>query len=332
MAIIPSLPGLIAVIKVNGAIAEEYENPNGEEKPPMTRDDFDLPATHGEALPYIVKYIEAKPSAPYEFHVTKMSHFRGRGHHIASQVSRDGRSLTLRHEPDDILSGQPQPWISIDKGYYSGNPTSGYETHFFQFAAFNIVETDRLTSEALDRQMSVAQRCGTLKVSLFNMQKSGIDNSPVTGTKQLQHHPHAADLAEEAAKGKAVDCFTAYTTKPMVGTPSKRPIGKYTDGKKRPFAVFEFRYRTREGLMREGAIPRPSIAEQVEGMSNDEIRQRLTQVMEANERSATVSPGPKDTRRIKREAEEEICDDEFMARYKARRLDNVRLEVDLSDD
>jgi hypothetical protein len=71
-------------------------------------------------------------------------------------------------------------------------------------------------------------------------------------------------------------------------------------------------------------------------MTEEETRRRLIQVLEENQRSS-AGPGErgveevKDPRGIKREAEE-AAEAEFMERYKARRLEDGRVEVDLTDD
>lgn len=67
------------------------------------------------------------------------------------------------------------------------------------------VETGRLSSGTLEQQMSVARRCGSLRVVFFNMQQSELDNTPMVSTKLNQN---VTQLAEKAVKGKAVDCFT----------------------------------------------------------------------------------------------------------------------------
>ncbi|KAK4154699.1 hypothetical protein C8A00DRAFT_14196, partial [Chaetomidium leptoderma] len=315
MAVIRWIPGLEVTIHV-GTTAQEYEEPHPEG---ITREEFDLPANHGEAMPYIVKYIEAKPGARYSFHVTKRATFRGRGQHIAYDTFCDGKkSTSLSHEPNH---NQGRKWKTSTAGIWSGNPTAGYKNHKFMFAAFDIVD---LPSGNLELQRSTAQQSGVLKVRVYNMQQSILEDMlPVMLAPDFQD----AKLAEKAAKGKTVDSFTTYLTTPGTPPPSKCQVKKYTDPKGRPFAVFEFRYRTKEGLMREGIIPRPSIAEQVQGMSEDELRQQLTRLMEQN----TACPIPPDTLSFTHEAAD-IDDSEFMARYKARRLGNGRIEVDLTDD
>jgi hypothetical protein len=54
--------------------------------------------------------------------------------------------------------------------------------------------------------MSVARRCGTLKVSFYHMLES-LGNEPPPHA--VKCHSHVTEVAEKAVKGKAVDCFTA---------------------------------------------------------------------------------------------------------------------------
>ncbi|KAK4038982.1 hypothetical protein C8A01DRAFT_37031 [Parachaetomium inaequale] len=70
------------------------------------------------------------------------------------------------------------------------------------------------------------------------------------------------------------------------------PKDKNSDLCERPFAVFEFRYRTRDGLVKEGIIPRPSrmamsahqkVEEDIGNMSEDEVRERLAVYMQKDE-------------------------------------------------
>ncbi|KAG7293631.1 hypothetical protein NEMBOFW57_003685 [Staphylotrichum longicolle] len=79
-----------------------------------------------------------------------------------------------------------------------------------------------------------------------------------------------------------------------------------------------------DGLIKEGIIPRPDAGKEVDNMTEAEVRQRLVELMEQQSQTPN-NP------RIKREASP-MADDEFMARYKTRRLDNGKVEVDLTDD
>lgn len=148
MAIINIVPGLEATIKVNGITAAEYENPDPEESHALTHVDFDLPGTTDQALPLVVKYIEAKPGERYEFCVAKKFWFHQRNHHIAYGVSMDGFNLNLRHQPAHNHRARKQEWHASTSGYISGNPTAGYENHLFQFSALDIGTVQLFSNDA----------------------------------------------------------------------------------------------------------------------------------------------------------------------------------------
>ncbi|KAL1838549.1 hypothetical protein VTJ49DRAFT_2547 [Mycothermus thermophilus] len=112
-------------------------------------------------------------------------------------------------------------------------------------------------------------------------------------------------------------------------------VKNYVDPKNRPFAVFEFRYRSNKGLIRECIIPRaPTATDEVQGMSEDQLRQRLAQVLKENQRLAQEVAERKviESKSIGIKREVEVDEDKFVAKYKARKLDNGRLEIDLTDD
>jgi hypothetical protein len=137
MAVIPStiIPGLKVIVEVPGTTAEEHENRN-DKAPPMKADQFDLPAAHDEAtdLPCVVRYIEAVPGQLFRIRVIKEAHFQQSTHHIAYRVFIDNESMAWAQEMRD----PGQRWESMRDSCYSGNPTVGYKSHKFQFAALNI--------------------------------------------------------------------------------------------------------------------------------------------------------------------------------------------------
>ncbi|KAL1838548.1 hypothetical protein VTJ49DRAFT_2546 [Mycothermus thermophilus] len=230
-------------------------------------------------------------------------------------------------------------------------------------------EASDLPTEVIQQQKELAKDYGTIRVEFFRMTTCGIEPSRSCGISSAPSRPSptpfsAPDPMEEVSekafkKGRAVDCVTKMVE---VDLPSKRPLprlkvapkprrapkpkqirkpieapklkGTFTDPRKRPFAVFEFRYRSKEGLMREAVIPRPTRVDQLQDLSSEELRKRLAQMMEVNERLAEQATRRNATDamatvRGKRPAED---DGEIMAKYKARRLNNGRLEIDLTDD
>jgi hypothetical protein len=138
MAVISSIPGLEATVLVNGVAAVEYQDPDAEESHTMAREQFDLPQPYDQALPHVVRYIEAKPGAPYLFQVAKKYHIRGQNHHVAYSVSVDGQKFGPCHQPAHTRRDRKGQWTSTLDSYISGNPTAGYQRHSFQFAALDI--------------------------------------------------------------------------------------------------------------------------------------------------------------------------------------------------
>jgi hypothetical protein len=138
MAVIPSIPGLEATIVVNGVTAVEYQDPDAEEGHTMAREEFDLPEPYHQALPHVVKYIEATPGAPYQFQVAKKHHIRGQNHHVAYSVSVDGHNFGPRHQPAHTRRCRMGQWADATSCYMTGSPTAGYQSHSFQFAALDI--------------------------------------------------------------------------------------------------------------------------------------------------------------------------------------------------
>jgi hypothetical protein len=138
MAVIPSIPGLEATIVVNGVTAVEYQDPDAEESHSMAREEFNLPGPYHQALPHVVKYIEAIPGALYMFQVAKKYHIRGQNHHIAYSASVDGNTFLPLHQPAHTRRCRKGEWTSTIDSYMSGNPTTGYRYHSFRFAALDI--------------------------------------------------------------------------------------------------------------------------------------------------------------------------------------------------
>jgi hypothetical protein len=134
MAVIQSIPGLEATIEVGGATVNEYDDPNDEAKE-MKADDFDLPAAYTQDmdLPCVVRYIEAVPGQLFQVRLVKETHFQKRSNHIGYLLRVDNESLPGKQE-----QCASERWNSIINSCWSGNPTIGYKTHKFRFAALSI--------------------------------------------------------------------------------------------------------------------------------------------------------------------------------------------------
>lgn len=233
MAIINSVPGLTACVKVNGEPATEYENPDDEVRG-LDIDLFDV----GDGLspdnpqtPYVIKYIEAKPGAPYGFHIAKEPSFRNRSHHVGIGVIIDGTRMGLLHtNPEPAGLGQPRDPSSIDIRHTTrGNPEDGFQRESFVFSALetgmewrvlhngptrsayheaDLVETTAVADGELQRQLALAKHCGVLKVALFHMMESERESGPYHRCRQCGTSDGPQTISEKALKGKALDCRT----------------------------------------------------------------------------------------------------------------------------
>ncbi|KAK0735184.1 hypothetical protein B0T26DRAFT_746997 [Lasiosphaeria miniovina] len=97
MAIFKRIKGLEVTIKVNGATAREYDNPDAVQQVPKDLKDFDIanPVIGRTKAPYVLKYIDAKLGALFSLGVYKSANCKPRIHHI---VDTDDLNLGLRHD------------------------------------------------------------------------------------------------------------------------------------------------------------------------------------------------------------------------------------------
>ncbi|KAK3320776.1 hypothetical protein B0T19DRAFT_403400 [Cercophora scortea] len=325
MAVITELPGLEATILVNGAAAKEYIDDSAD-------DEQDQPD-----CPTVVKYIESVPGASFSIRFVKDKKFRHSSHHIAYKVAVDGIRTSLLHAD---RTSRNKRWETTRKEMTLGNPKDGYKKGRFRFAKLDVVNDDDLSVEEKKNLFEQAKDLGTLKVLVYHM-KPDEKRERSSGKRFAYSEPVVNRVAEKALKGREIDCRTDFDCIPA---PSHRPSETrsiYEDPEKRHFAVFEFRYRSKEGLMKEGIIPRPRPADEVDGMSEAEVRRLAREFLELRRNQANwlqnqstngdVKVKTEAKRGIKRDASD-MGDATFMSRYKARRLNGGSLEVDLTDD
>ncbi|KAK4202971.1 hypothetical protein QBC40DRAFT_275628 [Triangularia verruculosa] len=344
MAILPSIPGLTVTIDVADKVAKEYNDPDVDSmQTDMQPEEFDLPVPHTHTargnIPYIVKYIEAKPKALFAFHVTLSKRFPHRSHHVAYKVVTDGTKTSTKHITEKCRV--ERGGLSVLESYFSAKsartPGGNHIIRRFCFAALDVVESDHFSAEEVKKQMARAKECGVLKVLLYHMEDSNGQYRP-NGTSVYPESSAEARtaMAEKVFKGRAVDCVTSVVSEPSKG-PTRHLVDIYHDRKRRPFAIFEFRYRSKDGLIKEGIISPPTVSDEVEEMSEGEVRRKLSELLEQNQRQSQQGQDVKPSRGVKREADRMEIDDwapdpAFERRYRTRRLSHGRMEIDLTDD
>ncbi|KAI0023710.1 hypothetical protein F4780DRAFT_785469 [Xylariomycetidae sp. FL0641] len=266
MAIIKELPGLEGVVKVNGQVAQEYDDPyidlTGE-------DELDLLATATKAaeavfidvkkIPHVVKYIEAVPGAEFTIEFTKRAAFVGRCNHLAVMYEADGIPTIVQHEPRELRG---RDWTEVFEGWKYGSVQSGYFDSSLKFG--NLKKVEMTDSAIIDEDILKSNKLGTLRILVYKMKRS---------TKMCLPHdtdapPMVDEVSEKAIKGEALDASVQLGA----ATPTvvhSRPDNVFQDPQERPFAYFEFRYLTKEGLIHKGIIPKPT---PIDSMTEEEVR------------------------------------------------------------
>ncbi|KAK3356269.1 hypothetical protein B0H65DRAFT_439406 [Neurospora tetraspora] len=306
MAILTCLPGLEVAVEADGQRAHEYDADPEEVESRAEEISFHrIQQTHRRRRhgnPYVLKYIEAKPGKPFAFIFDMMNcHDFSTGPNIHYTCVMDGFCTGTKR----VSSG------TRDKRYYcqTGSQAAGWKKHEFRFGSLNVLEGGDGT------QAEKAKQYGTLLVKLFLAVETGRLEAPSDRDgPTLIHSVHEKDL-----KGKAVDSKVSFDSEPIANPPPFR-MRDFVDPYYRPIAVFEFRYRTmcksqlHQGLIQEAIVSRPTPVPD--------------EVIDAEEEYK--EPENDASRGIKREAP--MDDALFAARYKQRRLENGKIEIDLTDD
>ncbi|KAL1838552.1 hypothetical protein VTJ49DRAFT_2550 [Mycothermus thermophilus] len=190
-------------------------------------------------LPYVVKYVEAPAGSEFTIKITKAGQFRQQGHHLACRVYIDGtRNRDGFIEITNILTG---------------DRTIGYKEHRFCFAKLGVVITAE--NKDLAVQNNMLKDLGVIKIEVYNMgcctrDRSGLPMAVPAGAPMK--------VSEAVVKCTGVDCVTRYVTRNFTGKVSEIPTNVFNDRLQRPLAVFELWYRTKDGLMRERIVSRPT--------------------------------------------------------------------------
>ncbi|KAK1776857.1 hypothetical protein QBC45DRAFT_206252 [Copromyces sp. CBS 386.78] len=305
MAILSCLPGLKANVRVGSELAKEYDAPAEEvEARAKSFEFYKIPSRVGEGTPYSLSYIESKPGERFEFVIdtrdTKL-HQAGTSQKIMLTAVLDGYKAWPAFVSSELFTYSK---------CLTGTHDTGFSRTSFKFAALDIVEVP-VPEKDIKKQIEEANKYGTLLIKLELVRVKGSLSTAGHGASTPK--PAVMGVAEKALKGKAVDSRTTFHSEPThVSTLSDFD---YVDSKRRPFAIFEFRYRTMEGLIRESIVPRP---------------EEVIDVEEEYMRIKRIKPELADEPRgIKREPMEPAL---FAARYKQRRLEDGKVEVDLTDD
>ncbi|KAL1838551.1 hypothetical protein VTJ49DRAFT_2549 [Mycothermus thermophilus] len=329
MVAIPSVPSLDVEIVVDGKPARVYRSPDWNVCP-LSRTSFHLPTGSKGSLPYKFRYIEAKPDKQFYVWLRTVPEFQQWSHHVAFEILVDGKLAAIVHQRKEDTTVNGVWWNSVH-GPEKLTPGGDDVALHFQFAELEIVNSTRHLSA---RQRDLATHGGTVTVRCFHMNYC----PPVPPTRSQEEYKTwgIPGLPEWARRDRTMDCVTRLVPSECAARRGPVLAMNYSDPGRRPFAIFEFRYRFRGTLIREGIMPPPTIADHVRDMYEHEVRQRLIQVLEEQERleqELTIKEEFESTLpRIKRESSVHE-DNESSVRRKARRLNTGgRVKAELADD
>ncbi|KAK3397455.1 hypothetical protein B0T20DRAFT_355182 [Sordaria brevicollis] len=321
MAILSGYPGLEVTVEIDGQRAKEYDAPADEVEARVAETDFySIPQVpvQGSEPPYTIKYIESKPGKRFAFGLDSTNftiptpYIHPNKHVVQHRCFLDGTSTNW-----NVLPGGKK---TTKSSYTTGSEELGWKRNRFQFSTIEIAE------EGDRDHIDQVKQCGTLVVKLWH----SIDLNFKVPMGPRDHPVSISAVSEKVLKGRSVDSRVHFNSKPKTYSQDVIQYAR-VDPEMRPFAVFEFRYRTMEGLMSEGIVPRPASEDDQVAEPEKEHEKPLTPVKPDPESTPTrgIKPEPDSKRGIKRElmdsAPLQVC-------YKLRRLENGKVEIDLTDD
>ncbi|KAH9808833.1 hypothetical protein Tdes44962_MAKER06252 [Teratosphaeria destructans] len=270
MAVHPNAPGLFLGIDVNGEDLTQYDETDQDEQKPHT----------------IIKYVEAVTGA--EFGISS------RVNSSLFPFARDGVRLDI-----DIDGSLSFRWhfLAMDVAKSGRRVMAGAKHRTVEgmvkrpmlFAELTLHEdaSDELLAGRLDNLGRIRIRCSRCRFERLSSRASATHAGGQTRRKQPEALIADGQLSEKDLKGKAL------THQAILGDPvrcKQRSHGKFTVLGE-PFAIFEFRYRSRAALRAIGILPRsPS----PQPLSRDEV-EHIVQGLHTN------AEDNKQERRIKRE-------------------------------
>ncbi|TLD18924.1 ATP-dependent RNA helicase [Venturia nashicola] len=311
MAILPGFPGLEADILVNDIARKEYIDPDSL--------DEDSPNT-------VTTYIEAEADVSFVVQLRRDHRFKYRSNELCCIVSLDGKKVRHLLLKDNTAVGYNA--VSIDASYYE-NDMGSFKKKFF----FSTLTTSDAPMKPLDKKLLAEMKAlGQITISIHRVVTSGED---LNAAKAKEIAFTTGDISEKALKGKAISRTTKLGP-PIPTIPPRTYSATWTDPRDKPFAVFNFRYRSMNDLKAELIVPRsaspvPLEKRAVEDLSQGEMRELLKRQKQQLEEAARVKRESRKNMKHERDggAVVNVDDDELsVLPAKRRRIETVDLTED----
>ncbi|KAL0261713.1 hypothetical protein SLS55_003143 [Diplodia seriata] len=286
MAVISDIPGLKVEVRVHGQALDEFPS----------EDESDTSDT-------ATRYIEATSGVEFTVRITYDEALdpRYKSCDIQSRLELDGK-------PADKRNTERKDWIGKERKEvnYSGSRSLENGKWYFRTMAFSQVN---IVDENDQVQRSVAEAeaiksLGEIKVTIWRC-KVPRGSRPLSPSKYPRRNFNFIDnIPEKKLKGRAIshqvklgeaqDITNQFTSNPL---PSKKIDGK-------PFAIFIFRYRSKDALKAECVIsrtvtPEPLENRPVESLTAEEARELVRRLKD--QQGARQSPPPETKQEVKQE-------------------------------
>ncbi|KAI0127032.1 hypothetical protein BJ170DRAFT_724735 [Xylariales sp. AK1849] len=267
MAVINEIPGLEVTVEVEGKRLEEYDCPPEKATNSPADEAASAQASSPSKPHHIIKYIKAETGANFGITFARHLNFQHESDHVAWKIWIDSKFQIFSSEP---VSRKAYPFSRlIDYTAWRTSMEEEYACYKFKFADLRIVPDGDCTQEKIEQDKVAAAGLAVIKVKVFHMLpfvtvRAGHER----GLGAISNAKDVDELAEKSLKGKAVSSYTSYKrSEPTFAWEDNdhnnpnRLVQKelYKDPRCRPFAVFEFRYRSKEGLVNECILPRDEV-------------------------------------------------------------------------
>ncbi|KAI1261388.1 hypothetical protein F5Y18DRAFT_203214 [Xylariaceae sp. FL1019] len=282
MAIIDSVPGVEVIVKINGKAVKEYDVPDYD----RTLDRDEIPGLH-QRLPrpgrlkgyekvnhgHIAKYIAVESGVEPQVVVTKAPDFKHHGHHIAAAVHFDQERLCPQHE---LASDVNEEWTSVTDSVLVRGPDGRLQQRRFQFGDLSKVAAQTRTAREFEEDEARAADLGRIRVLVYHMKESRPKD--VSGY-QYDVKEATDSIAEEAVKAKSTSHFITAAPSQDVSSDLEEDFeDEFLHSQCRPFAVYDFYYRSEETLVKLWIVSKKQLEEEKRrDMTRDELLEQLQQ-------------------------------------------------------
>ncbi|KAI1083945.1 hypothetical protein F5B20DRAFT_576883 [Whalleya microplaca] len=241
MAIIQGVPGIEVTVRVEGIEVIELSHPEA----------TDVSQRRTDGTKSVNKYIECVGGAHFGVHVAVFQEYAWghRNHSLNIALFLDGK--WAKGEYCREWNTHLGVWEQVMTHRVTRNRSGDFVEQAFQFAKVNKVED--VDTEQHEHDLKRVKRMGSIEVRVYRAIEHAADDEfrPEGPT------PVDFGVSAKALKGKTISHGAGYSTPVQTNRP--RYVGctnlQEDNG---PIAIFRFLYRSREGLMQEGILRRPS--------------------------------------------------------------------------